>query len=133
MYEQVKRRFCAVSQDTGPSSLSSATPPLFSELELRRLTSDMRFVGHIDRGSRAETEELVLPSGRFLSSAPHELRGAMPGVFRFLDTGRRPENGLARQFLQAHSADGASSLLPARPEPRPRDAQGDHRGVAPAR
>jgi len=38
----------------------------------------------------------------------------MPAVFRFLDTGRRPENGLARQFLQAHSADGASSLLPAR-------------------
>ena len=33
MYEQVKRRLWAVSQDTCPPSLSSATP-LFFELEL---------------------------------------------------------------------------------------------------
>jgi hypothetical protein len=37
----------------------------------------------------------------------------MAGVpFRFLDTGRRPENGLARSLLQAHSADGAFLTRP---------------------
>jgi len=53
MYEQVNRRFWAVSHDTCPSSLSSATP-LFSELAVAcpksRLICHLRMLMHSMRG-----------------------------------------------------------------------------------
>lgn len=64
-----------------------------------------------EEGTRAPKAFAPLPGPTECTLHGQPFSGMVGAPFRFLDTGRRPENGLARSVLQAHSADGARRSL----------------------